>query len=138
MSVRQGNLQEGLADYPSGSMDSVVLSQTLPFLDNPARVIEEMLRVGSHAIVSFSNWGYWQTRLYLLVTGRIPNAVDLPQAWYESPRWQALTITDFAHFCRQIGVEIREEIYLSQGRRVHIRRFKNLLATTAIFGLARP
>ena len=138
LSVRQGNLQEGLADYPSGSMDYVVLSQTLPFLDNPARVIEEMLRVGSHAIVSFSNWGYWRARIHLLATGRIPSAVDLPQAWYESPRWQALTITDFAHFCRQIGVEIREEVYLSRGRRVHIRRFKNLLATTAIFGLVRP
>ena len=66
-------------------MDYVVLSQTLPFLDNPARVIEEMLRVGNRAIVSFSNWGYWQARLHLLITGRIPKAVDLPQAWYESP-----------------------------------------------------
>ncbi len=137
LSVRQGNLQEGLADYPSGSIDYVVLSQTLPFLDNPARVIEEMLRVGNRAIVSFSNWGYWQARLHLFVTGRIPSAVDLPQAWYESPRWQALTITDFAHFCRLIEVEIREEVYLMRGRRVQVGRFKNLLATTAIFGLER-
>src|SRR5262249_4319793 len=58
LSVRQGNLQEGLADYPTKSMDTVVLSQTLPFLDNPAKVITEMLRVGKSAIVSFPNWGY--------------------------------------------------------------------------------
>ncbi|MEZ4676032.1 MAG: methionine biosynthesis protein MetW [Caldilineaceae bacterium] len=32
ISVRQGNLNEGLADYPDGSFDYVVLSQTLPFL----------------------------------------------------------------------------------------------------------
>ncbi|MCS7040760.1 MAG: methionine biosynthesis protein MetW, partial [Caldilineales bacterium] len=36
LSVRQGHLEEGLADYPDGSFDDVVLSQTLPFLDDPA------------------------------------------------------------------------------------------------------
>jgi methionine biosynthesis protein MetW len=137
LSVRQGNLQEGLADYPSNSMDTVVLSQTLPFLDNPAMVIKEMLRVGKSALVSLPNWGHWRCRMQLLLTGRIPQAVDLPQAWYEVPRWQAFTITDFGTFCRQIGVNIRYEVYLAQGQRIEVQRFKNLLATTAIFGLER-
>ena len=137
LSVRQGNLQEGLADYPTNSMDYVVLSQTLPFLDNPAMVIQEMLRVGTSAIVSLPNWGHWRCRLELLLTGRIPQAVDLPQAWYAVPRWQAFTVTDFALFCREIDVNIRDEVYLDKGRRIEIHRFKNLLATTAIFGLER-
>jgi methionine biosynthesis protein MetW len=137
LSVRQGNLQESLADYPAGSMDTVVLSQTLPFLDNPALVIKEMLRVGKGAIVSLPNWGHWRCRLQLLVTGRIPQAVDLPQAWYEAPRWQAFTITDFGTFCREIGVNIRHEVYLAEGRQIELHRFKNLLATTAVFGLER-
>ncbi len=137
LSVRQGNLQESLADYPANSMDTVVLSQTLPFLDDPALVINEMLRVGKSAIVSLPNWGHWRCRLELLLTGRIPQAVDLPQAWYEVPRWQAFTITDFAQFCRQIGVEIRHEVYLGEGRRIEVHRYKNLMATTAIFGLER-
>lgn len=135
LSVRQGNLQEGLADYPSASMDVVVLSQTLPFLDDPAMVLREMLRVGRLAIVSLPNWGYWRCRVNLLLTGRIPMADDLPQEWYEAPRWQAFTITDFARFCRQIGVRIRDEVYLTQGKRVQVRRYKNLLATTAVFSL---
>lgn len=137
LSVRQGNLQEGLADYPSNSMDTVVLSQTLPFLDNPTGVIQDMLRVGKHAIVSLPNWGHWRCRLELLVTGRIPQAVDLPQPWYAVPRWQAFTITDFGLFCREIGVNIRHEVYLAQDRRLDAPRFKNLMATTAIFGLER-
>ncbi|MCC6169229.1 MAG: methionine biosynthesis protein MetW [Caldilineaceae bacterium] len=137
LSVRQGNLQEGLADYPSGSMDVVVLAQTLPYLDDPAMILQEMLRVGKSAIVSFSNWGHWRCRLELLLTGRIPMAPDLPQAWYDVPRWQAFTITDFAHFCHTIDVSIREEVYLAYGRRVHVGRVKNLLSTTAIFGLER-
>lgn len=137
LSVRQGNLQESLADYPAGSMDTVVLSQTLPFLDNPALVIKEMLRVGTSAIVSLPNWGHWRCRLELLLKGRIPQAIDLPQSWYEVPRWQAFTITDFALFCRQIGVNIRDEVYLAEGRRIKVYRYKNLLATTAVFGLER-
>jgi methionine biosynthesis protein MetW len=137
LSVRQGNLQEGLADYPDGSFDWVILSQTLPFLNDPAMILREMLRVGRQAIVSFSNWGHWRCRLDLLLTGRIPVAVDLPQQWYEVPRRQLFTVTDFALFCRQIDIQIASEIYLNRGARIVPRRFKNLLTTTAVFTLRR-
>lgn len=137
LSVRQGNLQEGLADYPDRSFDTVILAQTLPFVDDPAMTLREMLRVGKHAIVSFPNWGYWRCRLELLFTGRMPQAPDLPQPWHVAPRWQAFTITDFAHYCEQIGVRIEHEIYLARGQRIHVRRFKNLRPATAIFGLQR-
>jgi methionine biosynthesis protein MetW len=137
LSVRQGNLQEGLADYPNKSFDIVTLSQTLPFLDDPTMVLEEALRVGHVVIVSFSNWGYWRCRLELLATGRMPKAADLPQRWYEAPRWQAFTVTDFSRFCRQIGVDIVQEAYLANGKPVRVGRYKNLLSTTAVFMLAR-
>lgn len=135
LSVRQGNLEEGLADYPDASFDYVILSQTLPFLDDPVVILQEMLRVGKHAIVSFSNWGYWRCRLQLLLQGRIPLAPDLPQPWYESPRWQAITITDFADFCHKTGIRIRRQLFLAGNRRIEARYFKNLLVTTAIFTL---
>jgi methionine biosynthesis protein MetW len=137
LSVRQGNVQEGLADYPDKSFDAVILSQTLPFLDDPAMVLNEMLRVGRTAIVSFSNWGHWRCRLELLLTGRIPVAVDLPQQWYESPRRQPFSVTDFARFCRQIDIEIDRQIYMNRGIRIRTGRFKNLLSTTAVFTLHR-
>ncbi len=135
LSVRQGNLKEGLADYPDVSFDYVILSQTLPFLDDPALILQEMLRVGKHAIVSFPNWGNWRCRLHLLFTGCIPQAPDLPQQWYETPRWQAVTITDFGQFCQTIGVRVRRQMFLAGERLIEVRRFKNLLATTAIFTL---
>ncbi|RME43000.1 MAG: methionine biosynthesis protein MetW [Chloroflexi bacterium] len=138
LTVRQGDLEEGLADYPDLRFDYVVLSQTLPFLDNPAFILDEMLRVGRHAIVSFPNWGYWRCRLELLLTGRIPQAPDLPQRWYDVPRWQAFTITDFARFTRTVGIRITRQVYLANGRVSPIRKFKNLMATTAIFQLERP
>ena len=136
LSVRQGNLQEGLGDYPDHSCDYVVLAQTLPYLDDPGMILREMLRVGQHAIVSFPNWGHWRCRLELLVTGRIPLAPDLPQPWHEAPRWQAFTVTDFARFCRQAHIAITRQAYLSNGRQVRIIRFTNLFSTTAVFVLS--
>jgi hypothetical protein len=92
---------------------------------------------GAQAIVSFSNWGHWRCRLHLLLTGRIPVASDLPQQWYESPRRQPFTVTDFAQYCAQIGVTIDQQIYLANGRRIRTGRFKNLLSTTAVFTLRK-
>lgn len=137
LSVRQGNLQEGLADYPDDSFDIVILAQTLPFLDDPAMILNEMLRVGREAIISVPNWGYWRCRLHLLFTGRIPQAPDLPDAWYDVPRWQAFTITDFAKYCTHLGIDIDRQLYLANGKLINVRRYKNLRATTAVFGLRR-
>jgi methionine biosynthesis protein MetW len=135
LSVRQGDLQEGLADYPDGSFDLVVLAQTLPFLDSPEWILHEMLRVGTQAVVSFPNWGHWRCRLELLLTGRIPTASDLKQDWHESPRRQPFTVTDFATYCDEIGIHIQREVYLDREKQIHVRKIKNLRATTAVFTL---
>lgn len=137
LSVRQGNLQEGLADYPPQSFDFTVLSQTLPFLDDPEMILGEMLRVGQRAIVGFPNWGYWRCRLELLFTGRMPQAPDLPQSWHAKPRWQAFTITDFVRFCRGADIRISRWTYLAAGRPMRIPKFTNLFSTTAVFVLER-
>lgn len=138
ISVRQGNLEEGLADYPADSFDFVILSQTLPFLNNPAMILHEMLRVGRQAIVSFPNWGHWRCRLHFLLTGQVPAVPDIVQLWHQPPRWQVFTITDFAHFCDTIAVSIQSQTYLSGHRTIQTKVAKNLLATTAVFLLGHP
>jgi methionine biosynthesis protein MetW len=135
LSVRQGNLKEGLADYPDGSFDCVILAQTLQYLDDPTWVLGEMLRVGRRAIVSFPNWGYWRCRLELLARGRIPTAPDLPQPWHDTLRWQALTAADFAAFCARQGMAVGETVYLA-GPRI-VGAWPNLRAKTAVFALQR-
>ncbi len=135
ISVRQGDLHEGLGDYPDRSFDTVILSYTIPYLNDPAFIVKEMLRVGSRAIVSFPNWGHWRCRLSLLSTGRIPTAPGLPQPWDSSPRARPLTVGDFVDFCRANQVRISSEIYLEGSRRIPARLDKNLRATTAIFEL---
>jgi methionine biosynthesis protein MetW len=135
ISVRQGDLHEGLGDYPDQAFDTVILSYTISYLNEPATIIREMLRVGRRAIVSFPNWGYWRCRLSLLLTGRMPVTADLPQPWDASPRARPLTVHDFEIFCSSNGVRITRQIYLHGTHRISDRYAKNLRATTAIFEL---
>ncbi len=135
ISVRQGNLHEGLGDYPDGSFDTVILSQTIPYLNDPAFITWEMLRVGARAIISIPNWGYWRCRLSLLLTGRIPIVPALPQVWDEAPRARPLTIQDFEDFCEVQKFRINRQIYLNGSRRLTGRFDKNLRATVAVFEL---
>ncbi len=135
LSVRQGNLAEGLGDYPDQSFDTVILSQTLPYLNDPAFIVREMLRVGKRVIVGFANWGHWRCRLGLLMTGRMPVAADLPQPWSEAPRARPLTVRDFEQWCAQNRFHVAAEVYLHGKRRFAWRRVSNLWATTAIFDL---
>src|SRR5512141_215011 len=79
ITVRQGDLNEELRDYPDRSFDTVILSYTIPYLNDPATLITRMLRVGRRAIVSFPNWGHWRCRLRLLLTGHMPGAPSDPE-----------------------------------------------------------
>jgi methionine biosynthesis protein MetW len=135
LSVRQGNLQEGLGDYPNDSFNTIILSQTLPYLDDPAFIIGEMLRVGSRAIISFPNWGHWRCRLSLLLTGRTPVAPGLPQTWDAPPRARPLSVRDFGEFCQQQHIQITKQIYLNGAQRIPPSFGKNLRSSVAIFEL---
>jgi len=135
VSVRQGDLHEGLGDYPDASLDTVILSYTIPYLNDPAFVVKEMLRVGNRAIVSFPNWGHWRCRLSMLLTGRMPTTPGLPQPWDSSPRARPLTVRDFGDFCVRNNIRLTQQIYLQGARRIPVRKDKNLRATTAIFEL---
>ena len=54
VSVYQGDINEGLADYPDKAFDYVILSQTLQETRAPLQLLQELLRVGQpgHHLVS--------------------------------------------------------------------------------------
>ena len=135
LSVRQGNIAEGLADYPDSSLDVVILSQTLPFLNDPTFIINEMLRVGNCAIVSFPNWGYWRCRLEFLITGRVPQYPGFEQNWDGVKRWQLFTLSDFEDLTQWIGVKIENRAYLEGNQR--IERHARWRARTAVYALTK-
>jgi methionine biosynthesis protein MetW len=133
ISVRQGNLHEGLGDYPDGSFDTVILSQTIPYINDPAYIAKEMLRVGNRAIISFPNWGHWLYRLQLLFLGQMPVVPGLPNSLLHAPRARPMTVRDFEDFCSNSGMMITNQIFLSGSIRLATRFAKNLRARIAIY-----
>jgi len=113
MPVFHGDMLEGMTYFRDGFFDLVILSQTLQQTANPPKVIHEMLRVGRSAIISFPNFGYWLTRLQLLLTGRMPRHGLLPYPWHSTPNVHLCTVTDFRELCAQEGLERMNEIFLA-------------------------
>ena len=74
--VGQGDIDQGLADYPDAAFDFVILSQTLQEMRYPLRVLTQMLRVGRRTIVSFPNFGHWSVRVAHLFSGRAPRTAS--------------------------------------------------------------
>jgi methionine biosynthesis protein MetW len=137
LSVRHGNLHEGLDDYPDGAFDTVILSHTLPYINHPPFVLKEMLRVGTRAIVSFPNLGYWRYRVEHLVSGTTPVPPELPHPWKPGPRARSMTIRDFKNLCKAHGIQITEQINLRNGHHVTARIARDLRTTSAIFLIMR-
>jgi methionine biosynthesis protein MetW len=131
VSAFQGDLNEGLTDFPDNAFDYVILSQTLQETHQPVRVIEEMLRVGKRAIVSFPNFGHWSVRASMLFTGRSPRTAAFPYEWYETPNIHFLSITDFEVLAEKKGLRIDHREFLAGERRVTF--LPNLRAEVAVF-----
>src|SRR4029078_3642365 len=72
LAVVQGDADADLVNYPDDAFDYVILSQTLQATRQPKVVLENLLRIGRRAIVSFPNFGFWKMRLQLLVGGHRP------------------------------------------------------------------
>src|SRR3954465_2526082 len=102
LAVIQGDADTDLADYPNDAFDYVILSQTLQATRSPRVVMEHMLRIGRHAIVSFPNFGHWKIRLQVGLGGEMPHTDNLPYAWYETPNIHFCSIKDFRQLCQVV------------------------------------
>ncbi|MBU8913272.1 MAG: methionine biosynthesis protein MetW [Spirochaetales bacterium] len=132
ISVFQGNLDEGLKEYGSGSYDYVILNETLQVVHEPVQIIREMVRVGRTAIVNFPNFGTLLNRLQLSIGGRMPVTKDLPLQWYNTPNIHFCTRRDFVQLCREMEIPIIAAVDIRHGRRIS-PGVANLLATECCF-----
>ena len=141
LSVIQGDADTDLTNYPDHAFDYVVLGQTLQATHQPREVLEDLVRIGRHAVVSFMNFGHWRTRLSLLVHGRVPVKTGSSFRWYDSPDIHLCTILDFVGLCDTLGLTIEKGLSLSRERNVRTIRsadhLANLRGDQAIFLLRR-
>jgi methionine biosynthesis protein MetW len=141
LSVVQGDADADLVDYPDDGFDYVILSQTLQATRRPKRVLEEMLRIGRHAIVSFPNFGHWRIRGQLAFKGHMPVTENLSNPWYETPNIHFCTISDFIRLAENIGAEIERGTALDRlGAKMRVNApwwVWNLFGEQAVFLLKR-
>ena len=136
VSAYQGDIDNGLADYPAQAFDYVILSQTMQETRHPRQVLAEMLRIGRRAIVAFPNFGHWRMRLSMLASGRAPRTKLFPYQWYESPNIHFLTVHDFEDLAAVEGLTVERRYFLAGRRKVTL--LPNLLAEVAVFLVRRP
>lgn len=136
LSVVQGDANRDLADYPDGAFDVAILSQTLQTAQRPDWLLQQLLRVGQEAFVSFPNFAYWRMRLSLLREGRMPVTRHLPGTWYETANIHHLTITDFRELLANRDVQVKDSWFFANGREIGGAR-ANWRAEHAVFQLSR-
>ena len=141
LSVIQGDADSDLVDYPDKAFDFAILSQTIQATHRPRHVLDQLLRIGRHAVVSFPNFGHWRIRGQLLLRGRMPETENLPDAWYDTPNIHFCTIKDFTALCRDMDARIERAVALNAyGQRLGFRAplfMQNLIGEQAVFLLSR-
>jgi methionine biosynthesis protein MetW len=132
INIIQMDLEAGLSGFEDQSFDTVILSQTLQAMHNTEKIVQEMLRVGREAIVTFPNFGYWRNR-YQILGGQMPVSEDLPYQWYDTPNVHLCTINDFDAFCADSRVQIKERLVLTNNKPVTF--LPNLFGSLAMYRL---
>ena len=134
VNVLQSDLESGLAGFDDASFDCVILSQTLQAMRHTEVIVDEMLRVGRDAIVTFPNFGHWTHRLQI-ARGRMPVSKALPYQWYATPNIHLCTVADFDVFLAERRCAIENRVVVSGARIVTLLR--NLRGELAMYRFRR-
>lgn len=137
VAVVQTDLDRGLAAYfQDRAFDYVVMTQTLQAVRDPARLLDEMMRVGAEGIVTFANMGHWRRRLWL-GAGRMP--VAAPASWSDRANLHPCTIADFETLCAARGIRILRRVAMSAAHRRSwpARVAPNLFGEIALYRLTK-
>jgi methionine biosynthesis protein MetW len=141
LSVVQGNADTDLVNYPDAAFDYVILSQTIQATHRPRHVLDQLLRIGKRAIVSFPNFGHWRIRCQVMFEGRMPQTRNLPVPWYETPNIHFCTIRDFRGLCDELGATIEQSVALNAyGKKLGFgvpQLMQNIIGEQAVFLLSR-
>ncbi len=133
INVLQMDLEAGLSGFDDQSFDTVILSQTLQAMHHTEEIVQEMLRVGKEAVVTFPNFGHWLNRLQVAVGGHMPVSDDLPYQWYDTPNVHLCTIQDFDNFCKNHKIIVLERKVITEGDEINV--LPNLRGMLAMYRL---
>ncbi|RLA30123.1 MAG: methionine biosynthesis protein MetW, partial [Gammaproteobacteria bacterium] len=105
----------------------------------PHDVLEQLLRIGRRAIVSFPNFGHGRIRWHVMFRGRMPVTQNLTYAWYDTPNIHLCTVADFEVLCDSLGIEIMQRAVVDNAHRsgLGLRLLPHLLGEICLYRLRR-
>ena len=115
------------------------MSQTIQVLKEPMKALQEVTRIGNESIVTIPNFGYWTTRISLLLSGKMPVTGTLPNTWHDTDNIHLCTIKDFENLCSECGIDVREKCFFNKfGKESLLAKvLPNLFATTAMYKISK-
>ncbi|MFT6153645.1 MAG: methionine biosynthesis protein MetW [Bermanella sp.] len=139
LNVIEHNLNDGLKHFKNGAMDTVIMTQALQAVSRPDELLDDMLRVGKEAIITFPNFGYWRTRFYLMTKGKMPMSKTLPFNWYDTPNIHMCTFRDFEKLCCEKNLTILNRTVVDKNHKksLAIRIWPNMLGEFAIYRVTK-
>jgi methionine biosynthesis protein MetW len=137
--VYQADIDEGISNLDDMSFEYVILNETLQEIYKPHRVIEEMLRVGLHAIISVPNFGYLGNRLHMLLSGGISDRIRSGGSWHDSPVIRFFSVSEFENLLVKMGIVIEDARYFMPMGHVAARKppVSDLIVKGGLFKLRR-
>lgn len=137
--VLEQDIDQGLTNFDEQGFDVVIMAHALQQFRRPDLLLDEMLRIGKEAIITFPNFGHWRNRVHLGIKGHMPVSEFLPYNWYDTPNIHFCTFKDFRDLCQAKGLKVQRWAAVDGQLRDHwwTRLMPNLFSETAIFKVSR-
>ena len=137
LSVVEGDANKEITNFPDNSFDYVILSQTLQTVEKPKWILDQILRIGKKAIISFPNFGHWYCRYQIALYGKMPITKELKLPWYDTKNIHFCTIRDFCELIEEMNFVTEKKFGINKSKAVINYPFSgsllNLLASHAVF-----
>ena len=137
LSVVEGDANKEIISFPDNSFDYVILSQTLQTVEKPKWILEQILRVGKKAIISFPNFGHWYCRYQVALYGKMPITKELKLPWYDTKNIHFCTIKDFCELIEDMKFITEKKFGINKSKTIirfpFNKFFLNFLASHAVF-----
>ena len=133
------DLNDSLDYIDDQSFDTVLMTQSLQQTNAPDKIVDDMLRIGKRAIVTFPNFGHWTTRMYLGFRGMMPMSDALPFRWYDTPNIHFCTFKDFEVLCQDHNIDILMRTVVDSEHEANwkIKMLPNMLGEVALYHLGK-
>lgn len=133
------DLNDSLDYIDDQSFDTVLMTQSLQQTNAPDKIVDDMLRIGKRAIVTFPNFGHWTTRIYLGLRGMMPMSDALPFRWYDTPNIHFCTFKDFEVLCKDHDIDILMRTVVDSEHEANwkIKMLPNMLGEVALYHLGK-